>query len=150
MIYKKKTEILNRWAEHFQLLLNHQNPYDKELLDDLPNVPVIYSLNRPPQMHELISTIKSLKDNKSYGPDEIPGKILKQGGYHLNLCLLEFIQTLWEDQIHKSWTDATVIPIYKNKGNRNDCNNSRNIFLLSVADKVLARIMLSCLVNHLS
>lgn len=62
-IYKDKTEILNRWAEHLKALLNHQNPYDEQLLNGLPNLPVIYDLKRPPQMHELIRAVNSLKEN---------------------------------------------------------------------------------------
>lgn len=64
-IYKEKAEILSRWAEHFQALLNYQNPCDEELLNGLPNIPVIHNLGSPPQKHELLNAIKGLKDSKS-------------------------------------------------------------------------------------
>ncbi|XP_076044766.1 uncharacterized protein LOC143027369 [Oratosquilla oratoria] len=37
--------------------------------------------------------------------------------------------------------------MYKNNGESKNCNNSRGIFLLSAADKMLARIMLSRLIT---
>ena len=150
-ILKERSDILNRWAEHFQSLLNHQNPYNEDILEGLAQSPIVHDLSTPPQMHEVICAIKNLKDNKSCGPDEIPGELLKYGGYLLKQHLHKLILALWEEErIPKIWIDATIIPIYKNKGEKSDCNNSRGIFLLSVAGKVLARIILSRLVSHVS
>ena len=39
--------------------------------------------------------------------------------------------------------DASVTRIYKNKGDRGDCNNYRGISLLSVTGKVIARAILT-------
>ncbi len=39
-------------------------------------------------------------------------------------------------------SDSKIITIYKNKGERNDCNNYRDIFLLSIVGKVFARVIL--------
>jgi len=53
--------------------------------------------------------------------------------------------------IHRAWTtgklpqqrkDATIVTIYKKKGDRQVCGNSHGISLLSVAGKILARVML--------
>ena len=41
-----------------------------------------------------------------------------------------------------------VILVYKQKGDQAECGNSRGIFLLSVAGKVLAKIMLIRLLEH--
>ena len=38
--------------------------------------------------------------------------------------------------------DANIITIYKNKGDRADCNNFRGISLLSLAGKIFARTIL--------
>jgi len=36
-----------------------------------------------------------------------------------------------------------VVTLYKNKGDRSDCNNYRDILLLSIVDKLFARIKLT-------
>ena len=38
--------------------------------------------------------------------------------------------------------DAKIIPLYKNKGHRNGCNNYRGISLLSIVGKVYTRVVL--------
>ena len=39
--------------------------------------------------------------------------------------------------------DATIMTLYKNKGDRSDCNNYRGISLLSIVGKVYARVVLN-------
>ena len=38
--------------------------------------------------------------------------------------------------------DANIVTLYKNKGERDDCNNYRGICLLSVVGKLLAHVVL--------
>ncbi|CAI9721540.1 Hypothetical predicted protein [Octopus vulgaris] len=42
--------------------------------------------------------------------------------------------------------DAVIITLYKNKGEKSDCSNYRGNTLLSIAGKVLAKILLNRLV----
>ena len=121
------------------------------MLDALPDIPPIRALDEPPDMHEILSAIKSLKEGKSCGPDGIPGELFKHGGYFLKRRMHKIVCGLWNDEhIPKAWIDPKIIPIYKNKGDKRDCNNSRGLFLLDVAGKILARIMLTRLVKHIS
>ena len=39
--------------------------------------------------------------------------------------------------------DAKIVTLFKNKGDRSDCNNYRGISLLSVVGKVFARVVLA-------
>ena len=43
--------------------------------------------------------------------------------------------------------DANIVTLYKNKGDRCDCNNYRGISLLSIVGKVFARVTLTRLQN---
>ena len=45
--------------------------------------------------------------------------------------------------------DASIIHLYKRKGNHQVCDNHRGISLLSIAGKILARILLNRLTTHL-
>jgi hypothetical protein len=45
--------------------------------------------------------------------------------------------------------DASMVHLYKRKGNRQQCDNHRGISLLSIAGKILARVLLNRLLKHL-
>ena len=49
-------------------------------------------------------------------------------------------------KIPPDFHDATVVTLFKNKGSQADSENHRGIFLLSIAGKILARIMLNRLI----
>ena len=42
-----------------------------------------------------------------------------------------------------------IVHIYKTQGNRQSCDNHRGISLLSIAGKILARVLLNRLLDHL-
>ena len=61
------------------------------------------------------------------------------------------INQIWAtNYVPNSWKDAMLVTIYKNKGDRADCSNSRGIALLGTAGKVLARILLKRLIGSVS
>ena len=54
----------------------------------------------------------------------------------------ELINVVWETGcVPQQWKDVNIISIYKRKGDRVVCDNSREISLLAAASKVLARIL---------
>ena len=56
---------------------------------------------------------------------------------------------IWEtEEIPKDWKDAMIVPVLK-KGRRKDCGNYRGISLLSIAEKILTRILLNRLNEHI-
>ena len=150
-LFKDRHEILARWANHFESLLNHTNPVDPHILDNLPDLPTTTHLDTPPLHSEIQQAIAGLKNNKSAGPDGIPAEVFKHGGYMLTRRLHILIHNIWEHgTIPQDWKDANIVIIYKHKGDRAVCGNSRGIALLSIAGKVLAKVMLSRLVEHIS
>ena len=150
-LIRDKNGILSRWAEHFDLLLNHETTTDPAILDELPDMTILAELDLPPSYDEVVACIKSLKNNKSAGPDSIPSELLKHGGESLHQLLHELICEIWKqgDVPHK-WKDALLITIYKNKGDKSLCGNSRGIALLSTAGKILTKLMLRRLVGNVS
>ena len=89
------------------------------------------------------SAINCLKNRKSPGPDNIPPEVIKEGGYLLKRRLFQFITKIWEEEvIPQDLKDAVIVTIYKKKGDRADCGNSRGISLLSIVGKVITSIML--------
>ena len=61
----------------------------------------------------------------------------------LLLPLHEVLCQCWQEgAVHQDTWDSKIITIYKNKGERNDCNNYRGISLRSIFGKVFDRVIL--------
>ena len=57
---------------------------------------------------------------------------------------------MWrKEAIPQEFKDATIIHLFKRKGNPQVCDNHRGISLLSIAGKILARVLLNGLNEHL-
>ncbi len=97
------------------------------VLQRLPKLPPAPELDDPPWFSEVLTAVRSLKDNKSAGPDGIPAEPLKNG-----------------------WKDSHIVTIHKKKGDKSIYGNSRGISLHSVAGKVLARVMLVSLTKNIT
>ena len=129
---KDQKSILMRWADHFDTLLNQDSDADHTIFDEIPKLPPIDNLDQPPTFLEVLSAVRSLKNNKNKSPgnDKIPAELLKQGGYLCTRTLHQYITTVWtEENIPQQWKDTSIVTIYKNKA---ICGNSRGISLLAV------------------
>ena len=92
-----------------------------------------------------------LSSGKAPGPDAIPAEIYKGGGDSLAIKLHSLFLLMWQqEKIPQEYKDATIIHLYKRKGSRQDCNNHPGISLLSIAGKILARLLLNRLTDHLN
>ena len=58
------------------------------------------------------------------------------------------LQTRETQDLLKDWKDGIIVPVFK-KGRRKDCGNYRGISLLSIAEKILTRILLNRLNEHI-
>ena len=149
VLIKNKESILERWAEYLKNLLNMVHTTDPGFLYDLPTLPIIPKLDDPPFFDEVENAILCLKDNKTAGPDNIPAEVIKYGGCALCRRLHNFIHDCWSAIcLPQQWRNANIIHIYKQNGDRAECGNSRGISLLFVAGKVLVKIMLTRLLEH--
>lgn len=71
----------------------------------------------------------------------------KHGGPALHDKLHDLLVCCWEQgKLPQDLRDAVIITLYKNKGEKSDCSNYLGITLLSIAGKVLARVLLNSLV----
>ncbi|XP_047490913.1 uncharacterized protein LOC125040403 [Penaeus chinensis] len=135
---------LERWVEHYLELYATQNVVTDAALADTPDLPVTEELDALPTKEELSKAISNLSSGKAPGIDSIPAEVLKSG----KPALLEPLHTLlckcWEKgHIPQDMRDANIITLYKNKGDKSDCNNYRGISLLSIVGKVFARVTLT-------
>ena len=88
---------------------------------------------------------------KAPGIDGIPAEIFKALGPAAFNTFLGILTTIWnQEELPAELRDATIVVLFKNKGARTDCGNYRGISLLSIAGKILARILLNRLVGNIS
>jgi len=93
--------------------------------------------------------IKQLSNGKAPGADSIPAEVYKLRGIQLILRLVDLFSLIWhEEEVPQDFKDASIIHLYKRKGDHACCNNHRGISLLSVAGKVLTRVLLNRLTQH--
>ena len=141
------TSILARWSEHFQTLFSANHTVQDTAIDRVPQLPPIQELDEPPTLKELTEAIDQLKSRKAAGVAGIPLEIWKHGGAALHVKLYDLLVCCWEQgKLPQDLCDAVIITLYKNKGEKSDCSNYRGITLLSIAGKVLARVLLNRLV----
>ena len=146
----EKNLILERWAEHFNNVLNRPAQINDEAIARLPQVPTNHDLDVLPLEDEVRKSIKQMSTGKAPGSDALPAEVYKSGGPAIVSQLTSLYQSMWsKEQLPQEFRDATIVHIYKRKGNRQSCDNHRGISLLSIAGKILARILLNRLLEHL-
>ena len=145
-----KDKLLERWAEHFNSVLNRPSAINNEAINRLPQIPIDASLDVTPSLDEIRKGIHQLSSGKAPGADSIPAEVYKEGGEALTVKLHDLFALIWKDEIvPQELKDASIVHLYKRKGNRQSCDNHRGISLLSIAGKILARVLLNRLIVHL-
>ena len=145
-----KEAILKRWAEHFDGVLNRPSSINEEGINRLPQVECNPLLDELPTVSETAKAIKFLSSGKAPGSDAIPAEIYKAGGPPVAEKLTELFHIMWrKEAIPQEFKDATIIHLFKRKGNPQVCDNHRGNSLLSNAGKSLARVLLNRLNEQL-
>nr|VZI41500.1 unnamed protein product [Spirometra erinaceieuropaei] len=148
ILLTEKTKILQRWAEHFRGVLNRPSVISDAVIERLPQVET--NVDLPPSLQETIRAVQQLSSGKAPGSDAIPAEVYKHGGPQLMDHLTALFQDMWrQGEVPQDFKDATIVHLYKRKGNRQLCDNHRGISLLNIAGKIFTRILLNRLNNHL-
>ena len=135
-------EKMERWVEHYSELYSRENSVVDPLLDAIGPLPIMEDLDAEPTLEELNKAIDSLACGKAPGTDGIPPDPIKRCKSTLLQPLHDTLCQCWrEGGVPQDMKDAKIVTLYKNNGDRSDCNNYRGIFLLSIVGKVYARVM---------
>ena len=145
-ILTDKDQQLQRWTEHYGTLYGEEPVINLEVINQLPDFPCLVELDAIPTVNELQNAIIELSNNKATGSDGIPAEMLKLLVSSDSLMLQRlhgFVISYWNcGEVPQSLKDAQFVQLYKNKGEKSDCNNYRGISLLSVFGKAVAKIVL--------
>ena len=133
---------MERWGEHYGELYSTVTTVSEEALNSISNLPVLTKLDEQPSAEELSKAIDALAPGKAPGKDGIPAEILQCGKPALIKPLHHLLCQCWEEGVVQDMKDSKIITLYKNKGERADCNNYRGISLLSIAGKAFAKVAL--------
>nr|VZI11855.1 unnamed protein product [Spirometra erinaceieuropaei] len=150
ILLTEKTQILKRWAEHFRGVLNRPSVVSDAAIERLPQVETNVDLDLPPSLQETIRVVQQLSSGKAPESDAIPAEVYKHGAPQLMDHLTALFQEMWrQGEVPQAFKYATIVHLYKRKGNRQVCDNHRGISLLNIAGKIFARILFNRLNNHL-
>ncbi|CAG5117437.1 unnamed protein product [Candidula unifasciata] len=131
-------QILGRWQEYCSGMYDMN---DSEDMNDI-HEPVTVEAEPEPSLDEISWAIRSLKNGKSPGCDEIPAELIKAGGEESIKIYHALCEKIWKYGIWpKDWKRTIFIPIPK-KGDLKLCTNYRTIALISHASKILLKIIM--------
>ncbi len=139
---------LDRWREYFSELLNVKSVIDPQIMEYISSPSLSTTeqerQEKPPTLEEISQALKQMKNGKAPGNDDISADLLKAGGLPVLRRLHEIFVDIWlNEEIVENWTLAILIRLFKNKGDKKQCDNYRGISLLVVVSKLFTRIILN-------
>ncbi|KAG0715480.1 Craniofacial development protein 2 [Chionoecetes opilio] len=140
-----------RWAEYFGQLFTVDPPTEQLHTTGLQAVDADPPIDETaPSLDEVREAVAKLRGGKAAGVCNISAELLKAGGEAMIRGLHSVLTAVWQSgTIPPDWKRGLVVPIWKGKGDRQDCNNYRGTTLLSVPGKVLAHLLLTRIRSHL-
>ena len=130
-------KIIERWKGYYGNLLNEENPRTV-FGDGVPNEGLTPAINRK----EVEVALKGMKLGKAMGPDGIPMEVWKSLGEEGVDMLLDLLQKIFEqEKMPEEWRDSVIVPIFKEKGDIQDCGNYRGIKMISHTMKIWERVI---------
>ena len=94
----EKERILDRWAEHFNKVLNCSAAINDNAIARLPQVELNFNLDASPSEAEVSKAIKQLSGSKAPGDDAIPAEIYKLGGPAIVHRVTELLEAIWSSE----------------------------------------------------
>ena len=138
-----KGKQMERWKEHYSDLYSRQSTVSESALAAMEQLSILHELDEVPTISDLKKAIDQLAPGKAPGSDEIPPDLIKQCQTVLLKPIYDLLCCCWaEGGVPQDMRDTKIVTLYKNKGERSDCNNYRGISLLSIVGKVYARVLL--------
>ena len=138
---------MERWVEHYSNFYSRENTVTPSALGAIKCMPIMEELDAEPTMQ--MSSARSLTvwpAGKAPGSNSIPPDLIKHCKTTLLDPLHEVLCQCWrEGAVLQDMRDAKILTLYRNKGERSNCNNYRGISFLSIIGKVYTQVLLICL-----
>ena len=100
-------------------------------------------LDSEPTLEDINQALDQLSSGRAPGNDGIPVEVIKCAKGTLLKELNEILCQCWrEGEVSQDMRDAIILTLYKNEGDRGDCNSYRGISLLNIVVKLFAKVVL--------
>ena len=107
----------------------------------------LHNISITPKMVRKVIT--NLDSSKASGPDCIPVVVLKNCEPELSYVLAKLFNNCLKDSCFPDcWKVSSVVPVFKNVGERSTAKNYRPVSLLSVVRKVFEKLINNRIVDH--
>ena len=113
-----KDAIWERWAEHFNSVLNRPSSVNDNAINRLPQLHVECNvlLYEFPTVSETRKAVQHLASGKAPGADAILAEVYKAGRLPMAEKLTELFQCMWgKEAIPQYFKDASIIHLYNRK-----------------------------------
>ena len=136
-------EIKERWKSYFHKLLNEEyrtsgNFEIVKTSEEDQN----FTFYRRIREFEVREALKRIDNGRAVGPDDIPIEVWKcLGEKGITWLTKLFNEILKSKRMPDVWRRSTLVPIYKNKGDIQNCANYRGIKLMSHTMKLWERVI---------
>ena len=139
----REHDIQKRWKDYFHKLFNEGQLDTRHTVrlstnEKNPN----YSFYRRIQEFEIVHALKRMDKGKAVGPDNIPIEVWKSLGRKCISWLTKLFNVILRSKkMPDEWRKSTLIPVYKNKGDVQNCANYRGIKLMSHTMKLWEKVI---------
>lgn len=136
-VLQDQKEIRERWREYFDELLNEENT--REIFEQgVENQGMVREVTR----EEVERAVKKMKNGKAVGVDEIPVEVWKcLGADGIDILWDLMRKVMQQERIPNEWRKSVMVPIFKGKGDVQQCGNYRGIKLMCHTLKIWERIV---------
>ena len=135
MVLWEHDNIIERWKVDYGKLLNEENPRTV-FGDGVSNEGLTPSINREEM------ALKGMKHGKAMAPDGNPVDVWKNLGEEGVDMLLDLLQKIFEqEKMPEEWRDRVIVPIFKEKGDIQDCGIYKPIKIIYHTMTILERII---------
>ncbi|XP_065584387.1 uncharacterized protein LOC136043406 [Artemia franciscana] len=115
-------KIDERWASHFEKLLNRPRTCDQANVPDIPFMYLDFNTD-PPSAEEIMHAAKKLKNGRAPGIDGISAEMLK---YSISTCIsiwLSLFTKIWTlVKVPRDWSRGITVKLFK-EGDLMNCHN---------------------------
>ena len=116
-----------RWAEYFEQLFTVDPPSGQLRTAGLQTLDADPPIDETaPSIGDVKEAVAKLRGGKAAGICNISAELLKAGGEAMIRGLHAVLTAVWHSgTIPPDWKKGLVVPIWKGKGDRQDCSNYR-------------------------